>query len=150
MVDEIERLFHAELHVPKLARDVDPEVRGPHGVARIELIDDARPCAKKPFRTLGEREAALRAIIDKYVDRGWIQPSRSEWAAQAFIVPKPMKPDGSKDWRLVIDYRYLNSQSRDDPFPLPLIENLIGYQAENRIWSILDLEDGFHQMHLAD
>ena len=50
----------------------------------------------------------------------------------------------------MIDYRYLNCQSRDNSFPLPLIENLIGYQAENRIWSILDLEDGFHQMHLAE
>ena len=149
LVDEIQQLFHSELHEPKLARDVDPLVRGPHGVAHIELHDGAVPCAKKPFRTLGEREAALQGIIDKYLARGWIVPSKSEWASQAFVVPKPTKADGSKDWRLVIDYRYLNSQTKGDPFPLPLIENLIGLQADNRIWSILDLEDGFHQMHLA-
>ena len=44
----------------------------------------------------------------------------------------------------------LNSQTKDDPFPLPLIENLIGKQAENRLWSIFDLEDGFHQMQLDE
>jgi hypothetical protein len=42
----------------------------------------------------------------------------------------------------------LNSQTKDDPFPLPLIEELITKQSMNRIWSIFDLEDGFHQMHL--
>ena len=51
---------------------------------------------------------------------------------------------------MVVDYRYLNTQTKKDPFPLPLIENLIGRQAENRIWSIFDLEDGFHQMHLDE
>ena len=49
---------------------------------------------------------------------------------------------------MVVHCRYLNSQTKDDHFPLPLIENLIGKQAENRLWSIFDLEDGFHQMHL--
>ena len=45
-------------------------------------------------------------------------------------------------------YRYLNSQTRDDPFPLSVFENLIIKKVENRLWSIFDLEYGFHQMHL--
>lgn len=117
-VDRILRAYHSELHEPKLARDVDPTVRGPYGMAVIELKDTARPLARKPFR-LGERDNALRQIVDKYLERGWIQPSRSEWAAQAFVVPKPPAPNGDKQWRMVVDYRYLNSQTKDDPFPLP-------------------------------
>ena len=80
-VEKILRRFHSELHEPQLARDVDPAVRGPYGIAQIELKEAARPLAKKPFRMHPEREAALREFVDKYVDRGWIQPSRSEWAA---------------------------------------------------------------------
>ena len=120
-------------------------------MARIELKPGAKPCRKSPFRTLGEREEGLQALIDKYIERGWIVPSKSEWAAQAFVVPKPPNPDkpGVKQWRMVIDYRYLNSQTKDDSFPLPLIEDLITKQSMNRLWSIFDLEDGFHQMHLA-
>ena len=129
----MQHYFHDELHSPKLARDVDPAVRGPFGVAKIELKESGRPLARKPFRTLGLREAALKEIIDKYLARGWIRPSKSEWAAQAFVVPKPDTPDHQKQWRMVVDYRYLNSQTKDDPFPLPLIENLIGKQAENRL-----------------
>ena len=125
--------YDAELNQPKLARDVDPRVRGPFGVAKIELKDSARPLARKPFRTLGERETAMKMFIDKYLQRGWIRPSKSEWAAQAFVVPKPDTPDKQKQWRMVVDYRYLNTQTKDDPFPLPLIENLIGKQADNRL-----------------
>ena len=51
---------------------------------------------------------------------------------------------------MVVDYRYLNNQTKDDPFRLPLIENLIGKQPDSRIWSIFDLEDGFRQMHLEE
>lgn len=148
--EELSRLFHTQLFEPQLARDVDPAIRGPFGVAHIELRPNAVPQARRPFRTLGEREAALREIIEKFKERGWIRPSLSEWAAQAFVVPKPSKPGQPKAWRLVVDYRYLNSQSKDDPFPLPLIEALIGKQSANHIWSIFDLEDGFHQMHLDE
>lgn len=148
-VAKILELFDSELNEPKLAKDVDESLRGPYGVARIDLIDGAVPLAKRPFRTLGERELALKGFIEKFKERGWIRDSKSPWAAQAFIVPKPPKL-GVKQWRLVVDYRYLNSQTKELPFPLPLIENLIGQQSLNRIWSILDLEDGFHQMHLDE
>ena len=66
------------------------------------------------------------------------------WVARAFVVPKPRGK-----WRLVIDYRHLNSQVSDDPVPLPVIEDMIVLQSKNALWSIFDLEDGFHQMHLA-
>ena len=149
-MQKILKEFNAELHDPKLARDVDPRLRGPYGKAKIELKESAKQMARKPFRTLGDRETALKVIIDKYLTRGWIRPSKSEWSAQAFVVPKPDSADGQKQWRMVVDYRYLNTQTKNDTFPLPLIENLIGKQSENRLWSILDLEDGFHQMHLEE
>ena len=40
------------------------------------------------------------------------------WVARAFLVPKP----GGK-WRLVIDYRHLNSCLEGRNFPLPVIED---------------------------
>ena len=66
-----------------------------------------------------------------------------EWVARVFLVPKP----GKNDWRLVIDCCHLNSCLKGDSFPLPVIEDQIANQEGNFIFSIIDLEDGFHQMH---
>ena len=70
------------------------------------------------------------------------------WPNNPFPVPKP----GSKAkilWRLVGDYRYLNEQTVLDEQPLPLIEKVIQDQGLNRIFNIIDLEQGFHGMPLA-
>ena len=62
------------------------------------------------------------------------------------MVPKP----GSNKWRLVIHYRYLNSCLEEHEFPLPVIEDLLGGQAGNHLWTLLDLENRFHQMPLLE
>ena len=175
--------FHDVLFDQVYAKDVDPALRGQHGVAFIKLKEGAIPRKECPFRMLGVREEALKAKIEKSIANGWIVPCpATEWGARAFVVPKPGNPQGDgaippggvedstpvamcgpwyplygvkptdnpdeKYWRLVIDYRYLNSQTVDDSFPLPVIEDLITGQALNNIWSLFDLQDGFHQMHL--
>ena len=102
---------------PIYARYIDPEIRGPFGVCKIALKEGAKPSHKKFFRFSGGREEALNKLIEKLIDRGWIVPSKSEWTSQAFVVPKPPNAKPKKQWRLVLDYRYLNSQKKDDPFP---------------------------------
>eukprot|EP01036_Dinobryon_divergens_P047784 gene47784-64094_t len=58
----------------------------------------------------------------------------------AFCVPKP---DGSL--RLVIDYRYLNSHTIPDRFPLPLPEELLGRLHGAERFSSFDAHSGFTQ-----
>ena len=60
------------------------------------------------------------------------------------MVPKP----GGK-WRLVIDYRHLNDNIENITYPIPIIEDRIVEEGKNALWSIFDLEDGFHQMPLS-
>ena len=149
LLAQIQEDYGDVLNRQHLARDVDPKDRGKWGMAKIHLVDGAIPRKMRPFRMQQDREEVLREMLDRYEENGWIEPSNSEWSAQAFIVPKPKDPaKPGKQWRMVVDYRYLNSQTRNDPYPLPLIDNLIGKQLENRLWSVFDLQDGFHQMHL--
>ena len=54
---------------------------------------------------------------------------------------------GRNDWRSVIDYRHLNSCLKGSSLPLPVIEDQIANQEGNFIFSIINLENGFHQMH---
>ena len=78
------------------------------------------------------------------LDKGWIEPSTSEWAARAFAVPKAE----SNKWRVVIDYRYLNENCKSDSHPIPVIEDTVSKQTKNKMWSLFDCQDGYHQMHL--
>ena len=130
-IEQLRILYADVTEKPLYARDIDPESRGPFGMAKIDLKEGAKPMKKRFFRCSGEREDALSDLIDKMLDRGWIVSSKSEWAAQAFLVPKPPDPIGKKQWRLVVDYRYLNIQTKEYPFPLPLIEDLI-WKTDNK------------------
>ena len=62
----------------------------------------------------------------------------------AFIVPKKQKGE----WRLVVDYRGLNEQTEHDSYSLPLIDNILQKQQKKRIFTVLDLKHGYHQMPL--
>ena len=130
---------------PDDIRTVNPSKRGKYGVASISLKSGAKPQRVTPYRAVGLRAAAFRELIAQFSRRGMLEPSSSVWAARASCVPKP----GGK-WRLVIDYRYLNSQIDDEQFALPVIDDMFLKQSKNAIWSIFDLEDGFQQMHLDE
>ena len=123
-IEKLEKMYQDVLHQVTLAKDVNPSLRGPFGVARIELQDGAVPQKRKPFRMLGEKEEAFKVLIKKFLERGWIEPSDSEWGSQAFLVTKP-GPKSVENWRMVVDYRYVNTVTKDFPYPLPLIKDLI-------------------------
>ena len=86
----------------------------------------------------------MKNLLAEFIERGWIEPSDSEWASPAFIVPK--KEEG--EWRLVVDYRGLNEQTEHDSYPLPLINTILQKQQKKRIFTVLDLKHGYHQMPL--
>ena len=120
--------------------------RGPDGVATIIEKPDAQPQNVVPYRCVGLSAAAFKAVLDKCQSRGMLQKAVNlQWITQSFVVPKPREK-----WRLVIDYRHLNSQIKDFTFPLPYIEDKHLEEGKNVIWSIFDLEDGFHQMPFAE
>ena len=84
--------------------------------------------------------------IKGFLVKGLIVRSHSAWVARGFLVPKP----GTNKWRLLIDYRYLNSCLEGHEFPLPVFEDLLQGQAGNHLSTLLDREDGFHQMPLLE
>ena len=38
----------------------------------------------------------MKKLLAEFIERGWIEPSDSEWASPAFIVPKKEKGRGKK------------------------------------------------------
>ena len=75
----------------------------------------------------------------------------SEWCCAPFTVPKPPPADQNTidGWRMVVDFRNLNAETKADTHPLPLIEEEIVKRAKGKLFSVLGLRHGFHQMPLA-
>ena len=47
---------------------------------------------------------------------------------------------------MVVDYRGLNEQTEHDSYSLPLIDTILQKQQKRRIFTVLDLKHGYHQM----
>ena len=123
-----------------------PPVRGPYGEAKIRLKQDPRVYRHREFALRGESKEAMEKILRDFIERGWLEQCHSEWASPCFVVPKKV----AGEWRLVVDYRGLNAQTQHDSYTLPLIEDMLQKQHRRRIFTVIDLKHGYHQMPLAE
>jgi hypothetical protein len=69
----------------------------------IELIPGIAPISKRAYRGSGPELVELKKQLDKLLEKGYIRPSISPWAAPVLFVKKK---DGTK--RMCIDYGSLN------------------------------------------
>ena len=123
-----------------------PPVRGPYAKAKIRLKLDPRVYQHREFALRGERKEVMEKILPDFIGRGWLEPCHSEWASPCFVVPKKV----AGEWRLVVDDRGLNRQTQHDSYTLPLIEDMLQKQHRRRIFTVIDLKHGYHQMPLAE
>ena len=85
----------------------------------------------------------LKAQLQELLDKGFIRPSVSPWAASVLFVKKK---DGSM--RLCIDYRELNRVTVRNKYPLPRIEDLFDQLQGAQVFSKIDLHYGYHQLKI--
>ena len=112
---------------------------------KIQLTENARP-SRVPYRSMNpSKRKDLKEKIQNLREKDLITPTHSEWAAPTVLVPKR---DGS--YRLVIDYRKLNSQTVKTSWPLPRISDILYNLEGSCFFSSLDLCSGFHQMEIEE
>ena len=139
-----ERLINAFPRLFSGVANKNPPDRGRSGTARIKLKPNPKIYRHREYQLQGDRAEAMKKLLAEFIERGWIQPFDSEWASQAFIVLKNEKGE----WRLVVDYRGLNEQTEHDSYSLPLIDTILQKHKKKRIFTVLDLKHGYHQMPL--
>ena len=87
---------------------------------KIQLAEGSQP-TRVPYRAMNPtKRKELKEKISKLQQKDLIAPTHSEWAAPTILVPKK---DGS--YRLVVDYRKLNSQTVKTSWPLPRISDIL-------------------------
>ena len=127
---------------PKLFAPPDPLPPERSVKHHIHLPSDVVPVSPPAYPLGLVKCTAMREQMRELIDKGWVEPSESPWAAPILLVSK----DEGKKLRLCIDYRNLNALTKKDSFPLPRLDVLLHKSAKATIFSKLDLASGFHQI----
>lgn len=70
-------------------------------------------------------------------------PSNAPYASLILMVRKP-----GRGLRFCVDYQKLNAVTKKDRYPLPLINELMERLKDARIFTKLDIQQGFHQIRM--
>jgi hypothetical protein len=130
-----ERVFPDELPV-----GLPPERSVDH---RITLLPGAKPTSRPAYKTSPADSLELKKQIDDLLAHGFIVPSTSAFGAPVLFVKKK---DGSI--RMCVDYRALNKVTERNMTGLPRMDELFDRMAGARIFSKLDLRNGYHQIRV--
>ena len=87
-----ERLINAYPRLFSGVANKNPPDRRRFGTARIKLKPNPKIYCHREYQLQGDRAEAMKKLLAEFIDRGWIEPSDSEWASPAFIVPKKEGP----------------------------------------------------------
>ncbi|XP_067212248.1 uncharacterized protein [Linepithema humile] len=111
------------------------------GHAVTVALKDNSTYAYTPRRFAWSERIQIRDITDDLMRRGIIKTSISPYCAR--VVPV-RKKNGTM--RLCIDLRPLNERVVKQKYPFPLIEDCLARLGNKKVFSLLDLKDGFHQI----
>ncbi|KAI2657525.1 Transposon Tf2-8 polyprotein [Labeo rohita] len=111
----------------------------------IDLLPGAQlPKGKIYPLSILERQA-MEAYITEALDQGFIRPSTSPAASSFFFVGKK---DGGL--RPCIDYRTLNSQIIQQPYPLPLVPAALEELRGSQVFTKLDLRSAYNLVRIRE
>ena len=103
----------------------------------------------QPYRATPEKKEAWIQFEQKALKDGRIFESNAPFCVPGLIVEKPERDaKGNKRWRPLIDLRPLNDAVKDVCYPLPNIDELFVEHRGMKVFTKLDLKDGFHQLRL--
>ncbi|GFU02284.1 hypothetical protein TNCV_2921761 [Trichonephila clavipes] len=129
----------------KLIQDYKPEKTASTDVTMRIILKDEEPVCQHPRRLAFTERQEVNKQIEEWLNEGIIRPSSSEYASPIVMVKKK---DGSS--RMCIDYRKLNQKLVKDKFPLPIIEDVLDTLQEAKVYSTLDLRNGFFHVDVDE
>ncbi|QSZ29100.1 hypothetical protein DSL72_003610 [Monilinia vaccinii-corymbosi] len=90
-----------------------------------------------------EQLEVVKDYLKDNLAKGFIEPSQAPYVAFVLFVKKP---NGSL--RFCIDFRLLNSLTRKDRYPFPLIDETLARLAGAKIYTKLDIRQAFHRIRM--
>src|SRR6202453_5042449 len=112
----------------------------------IDLKDTFIEQKARPYQLSSKEQEELDKWLDENLRKGYIHPSKSPQTSPFFYVPKP---DGT-GLRPCQDYRYLNSHTVKNNYPLPLISELVDKLRGSKFFSKMDLRWGYNNLRIKE
>ena len=111
----------------------------------IKLKKDAEPSHARPFPVPKIHELTMKSELDRLIKLGVLKKvNRSEWGAPTFIIPKK-----DNTVRFISDFRELNKRIRQQPYPIPKIQDLLIRLEGFKYGTSLDLNMGYYHIELS-
>jgi hypothetical protein len=138
-------LKHEKIFVRRLEYPGQLQVDGEPVVHVIKLKEDATPQAQARRREREDDKRWKKEYMEKLSEQGIIKfGSRSEWAMNTVIVKK----NGQR--RLAVDATSINKCTESDPYPMPIVVDILEKVA-GAVWtSPIDAVRGYWQIKLAE
>ena len=119
---------------------------------RIDLKRNYAPVNIMPYRTSPQRMEIMHNMLLEQEKQGVIERCRghTEWASPAFLVEKPRDDNNNRQYRMVVDFRHLNSQIKDQARTFPRADDTIYSigQLKGKYFTKMDAYSGFFQIPL--
>jgi len=107
-------------------------------------FSDPTPVRSQPYRCAPPKLAMFKNIVNELLAQGLVRPSKSPYASSAFLVPK-----NGAGFRLVVDYRKVNTKIIFDSYPMPTIEQAFAQFGGATLFTVLDLNSTYYQIPLS-
>ena len=110
------------------------------GVSHVIELMEEKPFRDKYRQVPHSKRDEFNKYLNELVDNGFIVESKSNYSSCPNVL---LKPDGSV--RFTIDYKKINSLTKKDNYPLPIIDNLFKDMVGCTFFSKKDLDSGYYQ-----
>lgn len=107
-------------------------------------LTNTQPIYRHPYRMAHSEQEIVKSKVSELLDAGIVKESESSFASPVILVKKK-----NGDYRLCVDYRALNAITIKDRFPLPHIDDQISKLAGKKLFTTLDLSQGYHQLKIS-
>ena len=114
----------------------------------ITLVPGKLPSKGRIYKLTHDELEAQREILKQLKEAGWITHTSSPFAAPAMIVSKKDDATGKQQHRMVINYQELNAITISPEYPLPTIQDILDMLHGAQVFTIMDMEQGFHQIRM--
>ena len=89
----------------------------------IVLKEGTEPIKQRPYNLSPEKHKAAEEQIQDMLQNGIIEESKSPWRSPVVMVPKSEK--SRQRYRLCVDFRKINAQTKPDSYPMRNIQTIL-------------------------